>query len=199
MKTFTGIHVISLWPPIRVVVILIVLIPALAACGPPDACFFQEPGAGPGPTGHTILEIYNDIRSDFGQCNTTSANVLDGGAYFSTIGATWGPTAATDAEVAAIDGALTAENIKCGVTIFGVTCTHLPGCVAKTGQAVCYDNDSEESCPVDGFPGQDDDNQKGCDPELGPSHGANFGGYNRKSFPCSPGFTDNGNGTATDD
>ena len=44
---------------------------------------------------------------------------------------------ATDAQIAALDTDLVAANIKCGKTIFGVTGTLSPGCVAKTDQTTC--------------------------------------------------------------
>ena len=50
---------------------------------------------------------------------------------------------------------------------------------AKTGQTKCYDNSSEQTCPVTGFPGQDGELQKGA------------------TWPSTR-FTDNGNGTVTD-
>ncbi len=53
---------------------------------------FQEPETGPGPTGHTILEIYNDIQSDFNQSDATADQVVSGATYFSTAVANWGPT-----------------------------------------------------------------------------------------------------------
>jgi len=84
------------------------------------------------------------------------------------------------------DTHLISGNIKCGVTIFDVTGTHLPECVAKTGQTTSYDT------------GDDGAYQKGCLPIVAPSSGYSFGGYNRTSFTCSGGFMDNGNGTVTD-
>jgi hypothetical protein len=97
------------------------------------------------------------------------------------------------------DPGLVAESIRCGVTIFGVTGT-IPECVAQTGQTQCYTTTAESgtSCPAVGYPGQDGEYQKGCPPIVAPSIGSGFGGYNRTSFPCSAGFTDNGDGTVTD-
>ena len=95
-----------------------------------------------------------------------------------------------------VDTDLVAGNIKCGKTIFGVTGTLPPGCVAKTGQTTCY----SAAGGVIGCAGtgQDGEYQMGCDPVVVPSPGIDFGGYNRTSFPCSSGFTDNGDGTVTD-
>ncbi len=78
------------------------------------------------------------------------------------------------------------ENIKCGVTIFGVAGSGLPGCVAKTGQTASYGT------------GDDGTYEKGCLPVVAPSFGYSFEGYNRTSLSCSAGFTDNGDGTVTD-
>jgi len=99
--------------------------------------------------------------------------------------------------LSAVDTDLVAANIKCGKTIFGVTGTLPPGCVAKTGQTDCYD--------VSGFEidcagtGQDGEYQMGCVPVVSPSGSGDFGNYKRTSLPCSSaGFTDNGDGTVTD-
>jgi hypothetical protein len=84
------------------------------------------------------------------------------------------------------DPDLAAANIRCGVTIFGVAGAILPECVAKTGQTASYGT------------GDDGTYQMGCLPAVAPSYGFSFGGYNRTSFTCSAGFTDNGDGTVTD-
>ena len=100
------------------------------------------------------------------------------------------------------DTDLVAANIKCGETIFGVTGTLPPGCVAKTGLSICYDVGIFwwSLSVVDCYgTGQDGEYQKGCDPGVVPSHGLNFANYKRTSLPCSSaGFTDNGNETVTD-
>ena len=95
------------------------------------------------------------------------------------------------------DTNLIASNIACGKTIFGVTGTIPPGCVAKTGQTTCYDSyGNAEDC---NDTGQDGEYQKGCDPSVSPTSGPNFGNYKRTSLPCSAtGFVDNGDGTVTD-
>ncbi len=90
------------------------------------------------------------------------------------------------------------RNIRCGVEIFGVTGTFFaePECVAKTGQTTCYDASGTTTCAGTG---QDGDHLKGCDSAVTPSSGSNFGGYNRASFTCQEaGFTNNGDGTVTD-
>jgi hypothetical protein len=87
------------------------------------------------------------------------------------------------------DTDLVAGNIKCGVTIFGVTGAIPPDCVAKTGQTTSYAT------------GDDGAYRKGCLPVVAPSGGYSFGGYNRTSFTCldgATGFEDNGDGTVTD-
>jgi hypothetical protein len=68
---------------------------------------------------------------------------------------------ATDAQIAALDSDLTAANIKKDVVIFGVTGTYEAAAVEKTGQTKCYNANSEQTCPVTGFPGQDGEHQKG--------------------------------------
>ena len=93
------------------------------------------------------------------------------------------------------DADLVAGNIKCGVTIFGVTGSILQY-VAKTGQTSCWDSPGGSiSCTGTG---QDGEYRNGGLPVVAPSPGSSFGGYNRTSFTCSGGFTDNGNGTVTD-
>jgi hypothetical protein len=87
------------------------------------------------------------------------------------------------------DTDLVSGNIKCGVTIFGVTGTILPECVAQTGQTTSYAT------------GDDGEYQKGCTPVVAPSSGYSFGWYHRGSFTCYDGtaqFTDNGDETVTD-
>jgi len=88
---------------------------------------------------------------------------------------------ATDAEVAALDTDITAGNIKSGVNIFGVdgtlVCEACAAGVPKIGQTKCYDAaGSEITCTGTG---QDGDLQKGV------------------AWP-SPRFTDNADGTVTD-
>jgi len=89
------------------------------------------------------------------------------------------------------------ENIRCGVEIFGVTGALSAECVAKTGHTTCYDaSGTTTDCAGTG---QDGEYQKGCDPTVAPSYGTGFGGYNRASFTCQEaGFTNNENGTVTD-
>jgi len=95
------------------------------------------------------------------------------------------------------DADLLAANIKCGVTIFGVTGTLPPGCVAKTGQTTCYNTDGDViDCSGTG---QDGEYEQGCDLAVPPTGGFDFGNYNRTSLPFSAdNFRDNGDGTVTD-
>ncbi len=89
--------------------------------------------------------------------------------------------------LSAVDTDLVAANIKCGETIFGVTGTLTPGCVAKTGQTTSY------------YTGDDGAERKGCEPAVDPSGFANFGNYSRADVATPyPGFTDNEDGTVTD-
>ena len=85
-----------------------------------------------------------------------------------------------------VDKDLIAGNIICGETIFGVTGS-IRQYVAKTGQTVSYGT------------GDDAAHRNGGLPVVAPVSGINFGNYNRTSLACSSaGFTDNGNGTVTD-
>jgi hypothetical protein len=159
-----------------------------------------------------IIEIAGPVG------NATIADVLTGKTFSSDAGTgltgimpnrggpSYTPTTTDQAIVAGYyngsgkvegDADLVAANIKCGKTIFGVTGTLPPGCVAKTGQIDCYNSSGFAIlCPGTG---QDGEYQKGCSPAVSPAGGHNFGNYDRTSLPCSSaGFTDNGNGTVTD-
>ncbi len=89
------------------------------------------------------------------------------------------------------DTNLVAANIKCGMTIFGVTGS-IPQYVAKTGQTTCYEVDGDPLASCDNT-GQDAEYRNGGLPVVTPGVS-----YNRTSFTCSDGFTDNGDGTVTD-
>ena len=149
---------------------------------------FTEPAAGPGSTMHDlndIMAIIPDEGSDVTGPEGTATFHIPDGIYR-------GKTAT------AIDSDLVAGNIRCGVTIFDVTGSMLPECVRKTGQTACWDSDGS-STPCAGT-GQDGEYQKGCLPiRASGLVGYLSAGYNRQnSFTCSGGFTDNGNGTVTD-
>ncbi len=179
---------------------------------------FTEPAGGPtAGTMHTVNEIMDKAPEMNDTSGAAAGDVMAGKTFWGLLsGGGWGlqtgslatqtPDSATVNQAAGyynafdlstVDTDLTAANIKCGVTIFGVAGTHLPGCVAKTGQTACYDaSGTEIDCSGTG---QDGDYQKGCEPAVAPSTSGLFGGYNRKSFlPCDAGFTDNGDGTVTD-
>lgn len=80
-------------------------------------------------------------------------------------------------DLSAVDTDLASSNIKSGVTIFGVAGTVPIAAVAKTGQTTCYDTTGATiSCANTG---QDGDKQAGT------------------TWP-NPRFTDNGDGTVTD-
>ena len=107
---------------------------------------WTEPAAGPGDTMNTLNEIMDKAPSVDDDSGATAAQVVEGKSYWSLrSGGEWGPktgTAAVGSDVAGGDGVktfaipdgfyagktatandsdLVAENIKCGVTIFGVT------------------------------------------------------------------------------
>ena len=188
---------------------------------------FTEPAAGPGTeTMHTLNEIMAKAPAADNTNGATAANVLNGATFWglNVTAAQWGPqtgampnkgalnyTPGTSAQAIAAgyhngsgqvagDADLVSANIKCGVTIFGVAGTILPACVNKTGQTSCWDASGNPiSCTGTG---QDGAYQKGCLPVVAPPPSASsnkFGGYNRTSFGCAGGFTDNGDGTVTDD
>jgi hypothetical protein len=178
---------------------------------------FTEPAAGPTVgTMHTINEIMGKAPAVDDANGAAAPDVLSGKTYWGLLtGGGWGlktgslatqtpdnttvsqPAGYYDAfNLSTVDSDLKPSNIRLGVTIFGVTGTIPPGCVAKTGQTACYNAlGTEIDCSGSG---QDGEYQKGCAPAAEPDLGADFDGYNRTSFPCSAGFTDNGNGTVTD-
>ncbi len=167
------------------------------------ACWFGIAAAGtitnsddPTTTGSnmpTLLEVYEYLID--GTTETLNASFE---------GPTAGPTAGTmrttkeiyDAVKAERDSDLKAENIRCGVEIFGVTGSLSAECAAKTGQTTCSDaSGTTTDCAGTG---QDGEYQNGCCPTVAPSGGPYFGGYNRALFTSQAEFTDNNDGTVTD-
>ncbi len=171
---------------------------------------FTEPGSGPGSTMHTLDEIMAQAPALDNTNGAAAADVLTSQTFWGLTAGQWATQTGTmpnngtgstivptttnqsvasgywsSANTVRGDSDLVAGNIKCGVTIFGVKgeCE----CVAKTGQTTSYGT------------GDDGEYQKGCLPSEAPSSGSSFGGYNRTSFVGSClGFTDNGDGTVTD-
>jgi hypothetical protein len=168
---------------------------------------------------HTLDEIM-DISPAVDETNgATQAQVLVGRTAWGLTGGAWGVMTGTMPDNGGVvvvpstvsqtitlgyhngagtvqgDPDLAAANIRCGVTIFGVTGS-IPQYVAKTGQTGCWDGTGNSiSCPGTG---QDGEYRNGGLPVVVPSWGGSFGGYNRTSFTCSDGFTNNGDGTVTD-
>ena len=158
---------------------------------------FSEPGAGPGATGCTL----NDVMGKTPTINASGAlpaEVLAGKVFWGLLGGNWGEQTGTmsiqtlsdttttvsagnyaGADLVTVDTDLIAANIKSGVTIFGIAGTYTAGAVAvpKTGQTTCYDvAGATISCTGTG---QDGDLLVGT------------------TLP-NPRFTDNSNGTVTD-
>jgi hypothetical protein len=134
---------------------------------------FTEPAAGPG-TG--TMQDLNDIMG-----KAPAADNTDG---------------ATKAEVANCKKYWSLRTDGSGGSSWGLETGTAPQYVAKTGQTGCW-NSSGGSISCTGT-GQDGEYRNGGLPIVAPSSGWSFGGYNRASFTCSGGFTDNGNGTVTD-
>jgi hypothetical protein len=172
---------------------------------------FTEPISGPGTgTMHTLDEVMGVAPAMDEANGATQAQVLAGRTAWGLTGSAWGAMTGTMPDNGAVtivptttaqtvaagyhngagavqgDPDLAAANIRCGVTIFGVTGTWAPRCVAQTGQTASY------------VLGDDGTYQMGCLPAVAPSYGSSFGGYNRTSFCSAAGFTDNGDGTVTD-
>ena len=170
---------------------------------------FTEPTSGPGSTMRTLDEIMAAAPAVDATNGATVTQVLAGRTFWGLTASQWATQTGTMANNGAVtimptttvqsiaagyhdgsgtvagDADLLAGNIRCGTTIFGVTGA-IPEFVAKTGQTISYGTGD------DGFYG------KGGVPAVAPSGGFDFGEYDRTSFACSGGFTDNGNGTVTD-
>jgi len=185
---------------------------------------FTEPASGPAVgTMHTLDEIMA-LAPEVDEANGAAASqVVSGTTYWSLRSGAWGPQTGAMPDNGAVtltptttqqtiaagyhngsgyvegDADLAPSNIRCRVTIFGVTGTVPPDCVAQTGQTQCWDSSGAAiSCAGTG---QDGEYQKGCEPVVEPSYGASLPGYNRTSFTCldgATGFEDNGDGTVTD-
>jgi hypothetical protein len=164
---------------------------------------FTEPTSGPtAGTGHTLNEIMALAPAEDNINAAAPAQVLTGKTYWGLrTDGTWGTqtgtmpnrgqviyTPGTSNQTVAEgyhngsgyvvgDGDLAAGNIKDGVNIFGVTGTYPWAPVPKTGQTTCHD--ASGTVIACGGTGQDGEYQKGV------------------SWP-SPRFTNNGNGTVTD-
>ena len=180
------------------------------AAGAKRSGAFTKPSAVPGSSGHTLDEVMGKTPTADNN-GAMAAEVWSGKAFWGLRTNGWGPLTGTMTNVGTQnitpgtsaqtitqgyhdgtgsvegDADLVAGNIRCGVTIFGVTGTNVPVCVAKTGQTTVYSA------------GDDGAYQKGCDPEVAAFSGYdNFGNYNRTSLLYSGGFTNNGDGTVTD-
>ena len=166
--------------------------------GAPRSGVFAEPATGSGSTMHTLTEIMGQMPAVDNTNGATAADVLSGKTFWGLTGGAWGKQTGTvpaGANVTGGDGQLVitlpdglytggktatvsdsdlnARTIKSGVNIFGVAGTWtgptVPFPVAKTGQTTSY--------------GTRDDGA------LASQTGA--------ASP-NPRFTDNGNGTVTD-
>ncbi|MFO1421394.1 MAG: DUF1566 domain-containing protein [Candidatus Competibacteraceae bacterium] len=166
--------------------------------GTPRSGTFAEPATGPGSTMHTLTEIMGKMPALDNTSGATAADVLSGKTFWGLTGGAWGKQTGTipaGANATGADGQLVitlpdglytggktatvsdsdlnARTIKSGVNIFGVAGAWagptVPFPVAKTGQTTSY--------------GTRDDGA------LAPQTGA--------AWP-NPRFTDNGNGTVTD-
>ena len=168
--------------------------------GAPRSTVFVEPGSEPGGTMHTLTDIMGKMPVVDNTNGATAANVPSGKTFWGLTSGAWGlqtgamatgtVTNATTSQsagyytafdLATVDTDLAATNIKSGVSIFGVAGTYTgsssggtisaPYPVAKTGAGIIanYTLDSSEDGAL----------QKGV------------------AWP-DPRFTDNNNGTVTD-
>jgi hypothetical protein len=162
---------------------------------------FTEPTSGPGSTMYTLNEIMDKAPVADNANGATPVQVLTGRTYWGlrTSGGPWGKETGTMPiqtvdnttvsqaagyynafDLSTVDTDLASRNIKSGVNIFGVagTSTNVP----RTGQTGCWDQ-SGTSIPCAGT-GQDGEYQLGSLPAVAPEG--------------LKGFTDNGDGTVTD-
>jgi hypothetical protein len=162
---------------------------------------FAEPTAGPGSTGHTLNDVMAKAPALDDAAGAAAGEVASGKTFWGLKAGAWGPQSGTMPQIGAQaitpgpaaqaisqgyhdgtgsvagDADLAAGNIKQGVDLFGVVGTYPLAGVPKTGQTICY-NASGAVISCTGT-GQDGDLQKGV------------------PWP-SPRFTDNTNGTVTD-
>jgi len=158
---------------------------------------FTEPDSGPADsTRCTLNEVMDKAPAVDNTNGTTPADVLEGKTFWGLNSDYWGSQTGTlptqtpsnttvdqpaghynTFDLSTVDTDLVANNIKSGVTIFGIEGTYPAAAVAKTGQTICYDN-SESTISCSGT-GQDGDKKVGV------------------AWP-NPRFTDNGDGTVTD-
>jgi hypothetical protein len=130
---------------------------------------FTEPSSGPAGTGHTLDEIMGKLPALDDANGAGPANVAQGKTYWGLTSGQWGLKTGTMLTPGDTD--LVAENIKQGVNIFGVVGAYPLAGVARTGQT--------PTVPFVAPNGSDGNLQKGV------------------AWP-NPRFTDNNNGTVTD-
>ena len=131
---------------------------------------FTEPSSGPASTGHTLDEIMGKLPALDNANGAGPGNVTQGKTYWGLTSGQWGMKTGT--MPTPVDTDLVPENIKQGVSIFGVVGTYPLAGVPKTGQT--------STVPLN--------------PALDGSDGALQKGV---AWP-NPRFTDNNNGTVTD-
>jgi len=173
---------------------------------------FQEPSSGPAAgTGKSLSDIKAKLPALDDASGATAGDALSGKTFWGLRTGAWGTatgsmpnngavtiTPGASAQTIAAgyhngsgtvagDANLVSGNIKNGVSIFGVAGTYAPALakrVNKTGQTRIY------------VTGDDGQYQYGIDPAIAPTGGIT-GAYNTPQYSGSR-FTDNGNGTVTD-
>ena len=162
--------------------------------GTPRTGAFVEPAAGPGGTMHTLTDIMGKMPALDNTNGATVANVLAGKTFWGLTSGAWGlktgtmPTQTVNKnttsqsagyydtfDLATVDIDLTVGNIKSGVSIFGVAGTY-------TGSGATF------SAP---FP-------VAKTGQTTPYAGGDDGVLQKGAAWPSPRFTDNSNGTVTD-
>ncbi len=185
---------------------------------------FTEPSSAPGVgTMRTLNEIMAVAPALDNTHGATTTNVLAGQTFWGLTASQWATqtgampnngavtiTPGTLTQTIAVgyhngsgyvegDADLVAGNIRSGTTIFGVTGSLAPGAiakrVAKTGQTQCWDNSGNVTACAG--TGQDGEYQMGIDPAIAPTNYSATGAYNTPAW-TGERFTDNGDGTVTD-
>ena len=148
---------------------------------------FQGPSAGPGGSGRSIKEIAGKLPVADNVNGATAGDVKAGRTFWGLKDGAWGVqkgTSHVQARICKTGWSGVNCDVCKGTMSNGVCSTERAEVVNKTGQTVSY------------APGDDGYYQYGIDPAIAPTLGV-LGAYNAPPF-AGTRFTDNGNGTVTD-
>jgi len=142
----------------------------------PDGSF-TEPSSGPASTMYTLDQVYGDFNTDATACTATASDVLSTKTFFATTGSargtTWGPVTGTANTPPGSGSAAGASNILTGYYAFNASGEAINGSASSSSYGIPK---TQQNTYVD----YDD-------------------GYYHKGTPASGNhYTDNGDGTITD-